>query len=65
MEVSIRFTTGSFTGERTHCTHWKGGWVGPRAGLNWKAWRKNPSSSPLPSHTWICSLWNKEIRQTL
>jgi hypothetical protein len=27
-------------GERTPCTHWTGGWVGPRAGLDADAGRK-------------------------
>jgi hypothetical protein len=29
-------------GERAPCTHWTGGWVGPRAGLNTVEKRKSP-----------------------
>jgi hypothetical protein len=32
-------------GERTAGTHWTGGWVGPRAGLDSRGWRKNPFTS--------------------
>jgi hypothetical protein len=36
---------GSYTpGERTPGTHWTGGWVGPRAGLDTVSKRKIPSS---------------------
>jgi hypothetical protein len=34
----LRFTPG----ERTLGTHWTGGWVGPRAGLDAEAREKNP-----------------------
>jgi hypothetical protein len=35
-----------YSGERTASTHWIGGWVGLRAGLNTEAREKNPLSLP-------------------
>jgi len=34
-------------GESTHGTHWIGGWVGPRSGLDARCQKWNPRSSSL------------------
>jgi hypothetical protein len=38
-----------YPGERTHSTHWTGGWVGPRAGLDTKA--RGKSFAPAGNRT--------------